>query len=186
MPENLLAIDNGTQSVRALVFDPHGNLLYKSRIPIEPYYSTAPGLAEQDPEVFWKAVCQACQGLWSLGVDKSSLAAVALTTQRSTVINVDKHGQPLRPAIVWLDQRRTEGLKPLGGLWGAAFKLAGASETVAYLQAEAEANWIRIHQPEVWDATYKYLFLSGYLTYRLTGRFVELGRLPGGVYPLRL
>ena len=45
MPENLLAIDNGTQSVRALVFDPRGNLLFKQRIPIEPYYSTAPGLA---------------------------------------------------------------------------------------------------------------------------------------------
>ena len=61
MPENLLAIDNGTQSVRALVFDPAGNLLYKSRVTIEQYFSTAPGLAEQDPEVFWKAVCEACQ-----------------------------------------------------------------------------------------------------------------------------
>jgi sugar (pentulose or hexulose) kinase len=173
MPENLLAIDNGTQSVRALVFDPRGNLLYKSRVPIEPYYSTAPGLAEQDPEIFWKAVCQACQELWALGADKSSLAAVALTTQRSTVINVDQNGKPLRPAIVWLDQRRTEGQKPVGGLWGVAFKLAGASETVAYLQTEAESNWIRTHQPEIWEATYKYLFLSGYLTFRLTGAFVD-------------
>jgi len=173
MPENLLAIDHGTQSVRALVFDPRGNLLYKSRVPIEPYYSTAPGLAEQDPEVFWNAVCQACQGLWAQGVDKSSLAAVSLTTQRSTVLNLDKNGKPLRPAIVWLDQRCTEGVKPVGGLWGLAFKLAGASETVAYLQAEAEANWLQKHQPQVWAATHKYVLLSGYLTYRLTGRFVD-------------
>ena len=173
MPENLLAIDNGTQSVRALVFDPCGNLLAKQRVSIEPYYSTAPGLAEQDPEVFWQAVCEACQDLWAQGVDKSSLAAVALTTQRSTVINVDKDGVPLRPAIIWLDQRRTEGLKPVGGLWGIAFAVAGASETVAYLQAEAEANWIRTHQPEVWKETHKYLFLSGYLTYRLVGQFVD-------------
>jgi sugar (pentulose or hexulose) kinase len=173
MPENLLAIDNGTQSVRALVFDPHGNLVAKQRVPIEPYYSAAPGLAEQDPEVFWRAVCEACQGLWAQGVEKSSLAAVALTTQRSTVINVDTNGKPLRPAIVWLDQRRTEGLRPVGGLWGAAFRAAGASETVAYLQAEAEANWIRTHQPEIWSATHKYLFLSGYLTWRLVGRFVD-------------
>src|SRR3990172_3235865 len=107
MPENLLAIDNGTQSVRALVFDPRGNLVARQRILIEPYYSTAPGLAEQDPEVFWGAVCEACQGLWAQGVDKSSIAAVALTTQRSTLINLDKKGQPLRPAIVWLYQRRT-------------------------------------------------------------------------------
>ncbi len=65
-PENLLAIDNGTQSVRALLFDLRGNLLAKSRVPIEPYFSTAPGLAEQDPQVFWNAVCQACQALWQM------------------------------------------------------------------------------------------------------------------------
>ncbi len=173
MSENLLAIDNGTQSVRALLFDPSGNLLYKQQIHIEPYYSTSPGLAEQDPEVFWDAVCDACQGLWAQGADKSSIAAVSVTTQRSTVLNLDQNGSPLRPAIVWLDQRRTEGLKPVGGLWGAALKIAGASGTVAYLQAEAEANWIRTHQPEIWDATHKYLFLSGFLTHRLTGQFVD-------------
>lgn len=173
MPENLLAIDNGTQSVRALVFDPRGNLIAKQRVLIEPYYSTAPGLAEQDPEVFWRATCEACQGLWAQGVEKSSIAAVSLTTQRGTVINVDKNGKPLRSAILWLDQRRTEGLKPVSGLWGAAFAVAGASQTVAYLQAEAECNWIRTHQPEVWNQTHKYLFLSGYLTYCLIGEFLD-------------
>ena len=61
--ENILAIDNGTQSVRALLFDPKGNLLAKSRVLIEPYFSTSPGLAEQKPEVFWNAVCEACQKL---------------------------------------------------------------------------------------------------------------------------
>jgi sugar (pentulose or hexulose) kinase len=173
MPENILAIDNGTQSARAIVFDPRGNLLAKYRVPIESYYSTAPGLAEQAPEVFWDAICQACQGLWAQGVDKSSIAAVSLTTQRSTLINLDKNGKPLRPAIVWPDQRRAEGLKPVGGWWGVAFALAGAKETVSYLQAEGECNWIRTRQPEVWRNTHKYLFLSGYLTYRLVGKFVD-------------
>jgi sugar (pentulose or hexulose) kinase len=170
----ILAIDNGTQSVRALVFDLSGKLLAKERIPIEPYYSTAPGLAEKDPEVFWKAVCLACQGIWNIaGISKESIAGVALTTQRSTLVNVDKHGNALRPAIVWLDQRKTLGLKPVGGLWGLAFALSGMSETVAYLQTEAEANWIRKNQPEIWEATDKYLFLSGYLTYRLVGTMVD-------------
>ncbi len=176
----ILAIDNGTQSVRALLFDGLGNLLAKCRIPIEPYFSTAPGLAEQDPQVFWNALCQACQGLCgSLGKGElkdltlERIAGVALTTQRSTVVNVDKQGNPIRPAIVWLDQRRTEGLPPVGGLWGLAFRLSGMSRTVAYLQAEAEANWIRTHQPEIWSKTHKYLFLSGYLTYRLTGRLAD-------------
>ena len=173
MPENLLTIDNGTQSVRAMLFDPRGNLLHIKQIHIEAYYSPAPGLAEQDPEVFWKAVCDACQGLWEEGAEKSSIKAVALTTQRATILNIDRGGNPLRPAISWLDQRRTEGLKPVGGLWGAAFKLIGAAGTVAYLQAEAEANWIKTNQPEIWEATHKFLFLSGFLTYRLTGRFAD-------------
>lgn len=170
----ILAIDHGTQSVRALLFDLRGTLLAKSRVPINPYVSPAPGLAEQDPQVFWEAVCQACQGLWQMpGVKKEALAGVAMTTQRSTLVNVDAQGRPLRPAIVWLDQRRTAGLQPVGGWWGLAFRAAGMTETVAYLQAEAEANWIRTHQPEIWERTYKYLFLSGYLTYRMVGRFVD-------------
>jgi sugar (pentulose or hexulose) kinase len=170
----VLAIDNGTQSVRALVFDTGGNLLAKSRVVIDPYYSTAPGLAEQDPLIFWKAICSACQQVWALpGSFKERIAGVALTTQRSTVINVDSQGRPLRPAIVWLDQRRTPRLKPVSGLWGLAFLLTGMRETAAYLQAEAEANWIRTYQPEIWENTHKFLFLSGYLTFMFTGKFVD-------------
>ncbi len=174
MPENLLAIDAGTQSIRALLFSPKGDLIAKQRVAYEPYFSTAPGLAEQKPELYWESLCQACQGLFNQkGVDRSSIAAVSLTTQRTTVINLDKDGKPLRPAIVWLDQRRTEGLPPMGGFWGTAFKLAGAADTIAYLRAEAEVNWIRTHQPEIWKKTHKYIFLSGYLTWRLLDRFVD-------------
>ncbi len=170
----ILAIDNGTQSVRALLFDLRGELVAESRVPIEPYFSERPGWAEQHPGVYWEALCQACQTLWAESqVPQKAIKGVALTTQRGTVVNVDREGRPLRPAIVWLDQRRTEGLPPVGGLWGLAFKLARMSQTVAYLQAEAEANWIRTHQPEIWRQTHKYLFLSGYLTYRLVGRFVD-------------
>jgi len=172
--EQILAIDNGTQSVRALIFDLKGKLITKKRIPIQPYYSTKPGWAEQDPDVFWNGVCQACQEVWAMdGVNKDAVVGVGLTTQRSTVINLDHEHQPLRPAIVWLDQRRTEGLPNVGGLWGFLFKIAGMQETVRYLQAEAEANWIKTHQPEIWDKTDKYVYLSAYLTYKLIGSIVD-------------
>ena len=172
--EHILAIDNGTQSVRALLFDLKGTLVAKKRIPIQAYYSKQPGWAEQDPLVFWDAVCQACQGLWQMdGVVKQNIVGVGLTTQRSTVINLDKKKQLLRPAIVWLDQRRTEGLQPVGGLWGMLFSVAGMQDTVRYLQAEAEANWIKTHQPEIWQKTDKFVFLSGYLTYKLIGELVD-------------
>jgi sugar (pentulose or hexulose) kinase len=175
----LLAIDVGTQSVRALLFDLRGNLLARSRVLMEPYFSERPGWAEQHPAYFWTSLCQACQALWheadaaGLADVRGRLAGAALTTQRGTVVNVDRQGQPLRPAMIWLDQRRTPGLKPVSGLWGLAFALSGMRETVAYLQAEAEANWIRTYQPEIWAKTHKYLLLSGYLTYRLIGRFAD-------------
>lgn len=172
--DKILAIDNGTQSVRALLFDLKGNLLAKSRIPIESYSTPAPGLSEQDPLIFWKTVCDACQRLWKIkNVKKESIAGVTLTTQRSTLINLDKNGEPLRPAITWMDQRRTPGLKPVGGLWGLLFRLAGMTGTVAYLQAEAEGNWIQTNQPEIWEKTYKFLLLSGYLTYKLIGEYKD-------------
>ena len=48
--ELIVAVDVGTQSVRALVFDAVGTVVASSRIPIEPYVSPQPGWAEQDPE----------------------------------------------------------------------------------------------------------------------------------------
>ncbi len=170
----LLAIDNGTQSVRALFFDLGGNLLEKVQIPLQSYYSERPGWAEQNPIYYWENLCKASRLLIENSkFPKGAIAGVAVTTQRGTVINVDEAGNALRPAMVWLDQRRTEGVKPVKGIWGLAFRLAGMRETAAYLQAEAEANWIQKHQPEVWAETHKFLFLSGYLAYKFTGQFVD-------------
>ena len=184
MQDYILSIDNGTQSIRALIFDLQGSLIAKSRIPITPYVSPHPGWAEQDPDYYWTTLCEACQKLWVENhIDKERIKGVTLTTQRATMVNVDQQGKPLRPAITWLDQRRTDGLRPVGGLWGIAFRLSGMTGTVNYLQAEAEANWIRTHQPDIWNRTHKYLLLSGYLTYQLTGRFVDSTACQVGYIP---
>ena len=183
MPDRILAIDVGTQSVRAIVFDPHGEIVAAAKVPIEPYVSPRPGWAEQDPEVYWDAVAEACAGLWARGFDRSSLAGVALTTQRQTVVVLDRDGRPLRPAIVWLDQRRAEGLPPVGGKWGLAFRALGVTETVAAFQADCEANWIRINEPDVWSAVSHYLLLSGFLVHRLSGRFADSVGSQAGYIP---
>ena len=156
-----------------MVFDPAGRLVARQKIDLEPYVSERPGWAEQDCLTYWQSLCDACHGLWDQGVDRDALAGVALTTLRATMVCVDEDGRPLRPAIVWLDQRRTEGVPPLGGAWGLAFRAAGMSEAVANIQANAEAVWIARHQPEIWRRTHKFLFHSGFLTHRLTGRFVD-------------
>jgi sugar (pentulose or hexulose) kinase len=182
--ERILALDAGTQSVRALVFDPSGSLLGRVRVPYEPYLSAHPGWAEQDPELYWRSLAEACRRLWvEHGIDPQSVAGVALTTQRGTVVNVDESGRPLRPAIVWLDQRRAEGLAPVGGRWGLIFRVIGARETIAAFQADAEMNWIRTHQPDIWAQTRHYLLLSGFLSHRLTGQFVDSSACQVGYLP---
>ncbi|MBI3283855.1 MAG: FGGY-family carbohydrate kinase [Burkholderiales bacterium] len=170
----ILSIDNGTQSVRALLFDLHGNIVAKAQVHLEAYFSDHPGWAEHDPEDYWQAVCTACRRLWAQsGIAPAAVHGVAVTTQRGTMINLDRHGKPLRPAITWLDQRRTDQVPPIHPLWRMAFKLAGVESTINYFRGEAEANWIKAHQPGIWAQTDKYLMLSGYLNYRMCGSFID-------------
>src|SRR3954468_24929450 len=138
----IVSIDNGTQSVRALLFDLKGNLVAKSQVMLEAYFSDHPGWAEHDPEDYWQGVCSACQRLWQQpGADRAKVKGVAITTQRGTVVNLDRHGKPLRPAITWLDQRRTDEVPPMGMLWNMAFKLARVDSTINFFRGEAEINW---------------------------------------------
>jgi sugar (pentulose or hexulose) kinase len=172
--ELILTIDNGTQSVKALLFSLDGNLIAHTQVKFEPYFSEQPGWAEQDPELFWGSLCKARRKLLSNQPQlEKRIIGVSITTQRATVINLDTEGRPLRPAILWLDQRKSPNVDPLTGPWNIFFRLVRLHKTVRYFQAEAEANWIKIHQPDVWTKTAKYLLLSGYLTYRLIGRYVD-------------
>lgn len=168
----LLALDVGTQSVRALVFNGHGDMLARVQVPIEPYFSEHPGWAEQHAGVYWQAMGEACSQLWQTQ-DPAGISGLALTTQRVSTVVVDADGKPLRPAIIWLDQRRAQNYRPIGGLWGLAFKLARVADTVAGFQTDAPANWIAQQQPDIWRKTHKCLLLSGYLSYRLCGEYVD-------------
>lgn len=170
----LLAIDNGTQSVRALLFDLQGNLVGKGKVELQPYFSQQPGWAEQDPEYYWRSLSEACAKLWaSVDIDRSQVKGVSLTTQRGSLITVDEQGTPLRPAILWLDQRRADVQGKIKGPWGWLFKLIGEEATVDYFRAQAEVNWIAQHEPQIWARSHKLLMLSGFLTHRLTGRFAD-------------
>ena len=172
--DRVLAIDVGTQSVRAMVIDPAGNLLARAKVPIEPYRPGPPATCEQDPELYWRSIGEACRQLWAMPeARRDALAGVALTAQRNTVVVTDETGTPLRPAIVWLDGRRTTGLPRIGGRWGLAFRAIGVADTVAHFMADAEANLLATTEPETWARVRRYLLLSGFLTHRLTGRFVD-------------
>jgi sugar (pentulose or hexulose) kinase len=189
--DRILSIDNGTQSLKAMVFDLNGRMLAKSQVAFQPYVAPQPGWAEQEPALFWRTLCEACQRLWRSDPSlKASLGGVALTTQRATVVCMGADGRPLRPAILWLDQRKARGLPPMGGPWGWIFRLTGLSGTIEYIRAEAEANWLTQHDANLWRRTHKYLLLSGYLTYQLVGAYVDsvgcqVGYIPFDYHRLR-
>lgn len=173
--DKILAIDVGTQSSRALVFDAQGQVLAKAQVPHEPVYrSPQPGWAERDPELYWQAIAAACRQLWNeSAVRPEDIAALSLTTLRASVVCLDYEGRVLRPAMVWLDQRECTAPPRMSLLWRSAFAVAGARTLIAHLQRQAECNWLAQHEPELWARTDKFLLLSGWLSYRLTGDYVD-------------
>ncbi len=169
--EKILSIDVGTQSVRACLIDAYGKIHDIVKTEIEPYYSVKPGWAEQDPEYFWKNLSITCKKLLRKASSGKSIAGVTLTTQRDTVINLDSKGRPLRPAIVWLDQRRAKTGKWPPFYLKLVLRMMNLLDAVNYSITESEMNWIKQNQPDIWEKTHRFLFLSGYLNFRLTGEY---------------
>ncbi len=184
MEQTILSIDCGTQSTRALIFDLKGNLLAKEQIFYKPYDSAQPGYAEQDANIYWQSLCTATQKLKNKHPELfRSIAGMSVTTLRDTMVAVDKDGQPLHPAIVWLDQRKADMFYKPGPLWSIILEAIGIRRTLDKLQREGKSNWLRQRRPDLWDKTHKYLQISGFLNYKLTGRFADsiasqIGHIP--------
>jgi sugar (pentulose or hexulose) kinase len=185
--DRILAIDVGTQSVRAHIVAPDGSFEASARIPIVPYVSPRPGWAEQDAAMYWDAMGVACRAaLAQPGARTEALAGVTVTAQRNTIVVTDEAGIPLRPAIVWPDDRRTDGLPPFGGVGGVTalgFRVLRLRDTIDGFAAACEARWLERHDPDSWARIRHYLFLSGYLIHRLTGRFVDSASSQVGYVP---
>ncbi len=172
--ELFAVFDAGTQSIRGALVDVEGNVLDVVRTPIEPYYSERPGWAEQDPDYYWRSFCETSRRLCrSERFRPDAVRAVAVTVQRGTYLNLDAAGRPLRPAIVWLDERRADPSDWASPVLKLILKARGVYSTLDAYNRQCYANWIQQHQPEIWARTHKFVLLSGFFTHRLTGRFVE-------------
>jgi glycerol kinase len=102
----ILAIDQGTTSSRAIVFDNHGHAIAKAQKELSQIYP-ANGLVEHDPEEIWQTTCTVCrQALSTYG---GNVTAIGITNQRETIVVWDRAtGVPIHNAIVWQDRRTTE------------------------------------------------------------------------------
>jgi sugar (pentulose or hexulose) kinase len=184
MDKYVLSIDCGTQSIRAIVFDSKGNLLVKSKKCFEPYYSQKPGWAEQDPKLYWDSLCEVTKDVNDKEPDiMDKIDSIVLTTQRDTCVLLDKDGNVLRPAIIWADQRPLKNKRKFPKWVEVSLHAVGMGRIAHNLSDKCPAHWIQDNQPEVWEKTYKYLLLSGYLNYMLTGEFADatanqIGHIP--------
>ena len=169
-----LVFDAGTQSIRSGLIDVTGNMLDSVKIPVQPYFSEQKGLAEQRLDYYWEKFCEASFRLMQRnGGLAGRVKAVAISSQRGTYINLDKDGNPLRPAITWLDERLTPQCKWAPWHLEAAIKALGWFDNLDKTFRRGYSNWVRLCQPDIWDRTYKYVLMSGYLNYMLIGSFVE-------------
>jgi glycerol kinase len=104
---NLLAIDQGTTSTRAILFDAAGAVRHIARRDLRQIYPR-PGWVEHDPEEIWQAVVATCREAIAAGeaISPGPIAAIGITNQRETTVLWDRAtGKPVHNAIVWQDRR---------------------------------------------------------------------------------
>lgn len=107
--DHLLAIDQGTTSTRAILFDSSARAVAVAQRELPQSYP-ALGWVEQDPERIWQDVlATAREAIAQSGVDPSRVAAIGITNQRETAVIWDRsNGEPVHAAIVWQDRRTAD------------------------------------------------------------------------------
>ncbi|HXC28793.1 MAG TPA: glycerol kinase GlpK [Stellaceae bacterium] len=168
----LLAIDQGTTSSRAILFDTNGAVRHIARRDLRQIYPQ-PGWVEHDPEEIWQAVVATCREALAAAQDRP-VAAIGITNQRETTVLWERaSGKPVHNAIVWQDRRtaplcvrwRDEGLSPIvaarTGLvidpYFSASKISWLLDNVAGLRERAAAGEIAFGT------------IDSFLLWRLTG-----------------
>ena len=109
MEEYILALDQGTTSCRAIVFDKKGQIISTAQEEFTQHFPN-PGWVEHDPNEIWATQSKmARQALEKEGISPSQIVGIGITNQRETVVVWDKKsGQPIYPAIVWQDKRTSD------------------------------------------------------------------------------
>jgi FGGY-family pentulose kinase len=170
----LVAVDVGTGSARAGVFDQHGALLGRSSFPIV-MKTTNGRIAEHDSEDIWCAVCRAVREARDLsGIAAADTVAIGFDATCSLVVR-DVDGQPLSVSqdggagwdtIAWLDHRAVAEAEELSRLGGEAVRHSGGSMSPE-MQLPKLA-WLKRNMPETWSRAGKIFDLADFLTWRAT------------------
>jgi len=168
----ILAHDLGTTGNKATLFDSHGRVTASFFCGYTTDYPR-PNWAEQNPEDWWRAICDSTRQLIALAnISTSDIAGISLCGQMMACVAVDRDANPVRSALIYSDVRAVEETQILIDKVGmeAAYRITG-HRTNPSLSGE-KMMWIQRHQPEVYRATHKFLHVKDFIAARLTGNFV--------------
>ncbi len=163
-----MGIDIGTTSVKTAVF----NETLEEKITLTADYTldSHGDIVEFDGESYWTIVKGEIEKVKrEMGID-----ALAVDTQCETLILTDADGNPVRPAIVWLDNRAVEEAEIITKHFGhkRVYEVTGQPEITATWPA-CKLLWVKRNEPEVWAKTKKVFLLEDWILYKLTGRFIS-------------
>ncbi|MFQ6132759.1 MAG: FGGY-family carbohydrate kinase [Armatimonadota bacterium] len=168
-----LGLDVGTQSARALVASPSGEVLAQGAEPLRPGETELPaGWAEQDAEEWWRAaaaaLAEALVGLRQAGHAPADLTALAVDSTSGTIVPVDRQSRPLRPALMYNDNRAVAEAQEVNAAGAELCERLGYRFGPAF--ALPKLLWLARHEPETLAAAHRVLHAADFLVARLTGR----------------
>ena len=168
--KTFLGIDVGTTSLKAAVFDETGKRLGLRQVDYTLDTDPATGYIEFDAETYI-SICK--QVIAELTEECGRPAALSVDTQGETLILADGDGNPLCPAVVWLDNRATEEAEEIQKHFGnkRVYEVTGQPEIPAGFPA-SKLLWFQRNRPEIWAKTEKIFLLEDWILYRLSGAFV--------------
>ena len=167
----LLGVDGGTEGLRAGIFDVFGTpLAYASTS--YPTQFPAPSWAEQDPNDWWDALGKSVRKAISdseISVDQ--IAAMAVDTTCCSVVALDDSGNPVRPALIWMDVRSAEQAEQMVATEDDALRInSNGSGPVSAEWMIPKALWIKQNEPENFDRAVTICEYQDYINLHLTGR----------------
>ena len=163
----VIGLDSSTQSAKAVAWSRTGEALAEGRAPI-PMDMPQPGWVEQDAEDWWTAACGSLREL-AQEIDPARVAGLAISNQRETVAFLDEDWRPVRPGIVWLDERAIDELQELSRTVGSGILHAVSGKPVDITPVVYRLSWFQRRQPDVLRRTEHILDVHGFLSRRLTG-----------------
>lgn len=167
----ILVIDTGSSSMRGLLYTQDGALLFTKQLTY--FMEVSDNLtAQQDCQCYRDCLLQICRlCAEECRTRRLALSALAFTSQRSSVLALDREGQPLYPVLMWYDKRSAalcDGMDK--NTLDKIYSICGLRLTPVL--SAPKMHWFKQNKPELYRRTFKLAGIHDYLLFLCTGRFV--------------